>query len=122
MSLFALGVIDPILVDRFTGFDQPSFVEKVQLLSDGLSANGPHEVLQSSGIPARTAQITGMLTAGDCSLIRDYDLTKEVVVFLDGNGNPYNVRVLELTTEDFTDWWTFTATLYCIDANIAPGS
>ncbi len=121
-GLFALGSIDPLLVDAggFSGFDLPGYIQSVRLLSDG--SLGPHEVLQSSGVPARTAPISGTLTAADGAFFRRYDQSKEVVTFWDGNGNPYNVRVLELATKDYVDWWTFTATLYCIDDLTAPGS
>jgi hypothetical protein len=123
MGLFALGSIDPLLVDAdgFSGFDLPSYIQAVRLLSDG-SSLGPHEVLQSSGVPARQATITGVLTAADCLFLRRYDQSKEIVTFYDGNGNPYDVRVLALTTKDYTDWWTFSATLYCVDEIEAPGS
>lgn len=120
MTLFALGVIDPLLVVDFSGFDIPNYVQPVRILSDG--SLGPHEVLQSSGVPARTAQITGMLDASDCAQLRAYDQTKESVTFYDGSMNPYTVRVLDLATKDYVEWWTFTATLYCIDDFVAPGS
>ena len=110
MSLFALGTIDPLYVDRFSGFDLPAFVQRVRLLSDG--GVGPDEVLQSSGLPMRTATITGsVFETADLAFLRGYDLTKESITFTDANGNATTVRVLELTVDDFADWWTYAATL-----------
>ena len=120
MTLFALGTIDPLLVQRFDGFDLPSFVERVRLISDESPA--PHEVLQSSGVPARTASLTGVLREADVVTLRGYDETKEVVVFRDGSGNETEVRVLELSTSDFVEWWTFSALLYPVGETVAPGS
>lgn len=122
MSLFALGSIDPLLVDAggFSGFDIPDYLQVTRILSDG--SLGPHEVIQSSGVPARQAQISGTLTAEDCLFIRRYDQSKEIISFYDGNDNVYNVRVLQLDTKDYTGWWTFSATLYCIDDFTTPGS
>lgn len=120
MSLFALGSIDPLLVTNFSGFDVAPVVQPVRLLSDG--GLGPHEVLQSSGIPADTAQLTGTLTEDDCVFLRRYHRSLEVVTFTDGNGIAYNVRVTDLATEDHVHWWTFTASLYLTDDNEAPGS
>lgn len=113
MSMFALGTIDPLLVATFSGFDRPGFVSRVRLLGDGTT--GPHEVIQGSGIPFRTATITGTLVETlDLAALRGYDLSKEEVGFTDSNGNATTVRVIDLTTDDFKDYWTFTATL--IDA------
>lgn len=124
MTLYALGDIDPILIEAggFSGFDLPSFVTPVRVLSDGTTP-GPDEVLQSTGVPSRRAVIKGTLTSStDCDQLRAYDQTKEVVVFTDGNGNTTNVRVLELTTDDYNDWWTFVAELYMVDPTEPPGS
>lgn len=111
-SLFALGAIDPLLVEGFDGFNKPGFVERVRLLRGSSDDNGPHEVIQSSGVPFPTATITGTLTeSADCAAFRDYDLTKALVTFTDGNANTYSVRVLDLSIRDETDWWTFTATI-----------
>lgn len=121
MSLFSLGDIDPLLVSRFSGFDRDSFVQRVRLLSDG--ATGPHELLQSSSVPARTAVITGTLTeSADCDTFRGYHLSSEELTFTDGNDISYSVRVLELAIEDLTHWWTFSATLYCTDPDTVLGS
>lgn len=118
--LFALGSIDPLLLTRFEGFDLPAYVERVRLISDVSEA--PNEVLQSSGIPARSATISGVLTTSDCDVIRGYDESKEVVVFRDGSGNETEVRILELSTSDFVEWWTFTALLYPVGETTPPGS
>ncbi len=121
MSLFALGTIDPLLVSGYDGFDRPSFVSPVRLLSDG--DLGPHEVLQSSGVPARTARVTGTLTeTDDCDTLRGYHRDVTGVTFTDGNGVDYGVRVIDLSISDFTHWWTFSATLYCTDPDVALGS
>lgn len=113
-SLFTLGDIDPLLVEPggFQGFDTPSFVERVRLLRGSASDFGPNEVIQSSGVPYPTATISGTLTeSADCATFRAYDLTKEEVLFTDGNANVYTVRVLDLAIKDETDWWTFSATI-----------
>jgi len=119
-QLFSLGAIDPLYVGRFTGFDYPSFVEGVRLISDG--SDGPHEVIQGSGIPFRRASVTGHATSDDCDLLRSYDLSKETLNFIDGNGNETQVRVLELTTDDFVHWWSFAMTLVAVSDTVAPGS
>lgn len=118
--LFALGDIDPILVGRYSGFDLPEYTSLTRLLSDGLS-DGPHEVLQSSGIPYRQAVITATLTEPeDVASLRAYHLSKEAVLFIDGNGDETTVRVLELSTDDFTGWVTATCTLLALTDTAQP--
>jgi hypothetical protein len=121
VSLFSLGTIDPLLVDSYDGFAKPTFVQRVRLLSSG--GDGPHEVIQSSGIPFPTAVIAGTLTeSADCAALRDYDLSKELVTFTDGAGATYSVRVLELSIRDETDYWTFGATLIDTATIVVGGS
>lgn len=121
MSLFTLGTIIPLLVDRFDGFDRGAFVQQVRLLSDG--DDGPHEVLQSSGVPGRTANMTGLLqTAEEVETMRAYHRYVAPVTLTDGNGVSYSVRVLEASIEDMTHWWTFSALLYCTDLDSTLGS
>lgn len=123
MGKFSIGAIPWLLVTRegFQGFDRPPFVSRTRLLGDG--GTGPHEILQSSGVPARTAEVNGYLTEeADLDLLREYDLTKEPVAFTDGKGETTIVRVLDLTTSDYTDWWSFAATLVALgDGLIAVG-
>lgn len=117
--MFAIGDIDPLLVQRFSGFDTPTNVTVRSLLSGG--GAGPHQILQSSGVPFRRAAITGILTEEDDVVIfRSYDLAAEQVEFRDGRGTTYSVWVLSLTIEDDTDWWSFSAEL--IDIGEAAGS
>jgi len=108
--MFALGSVDPLLVETFSGFDVPSFKQLVRLLDDG--ASSLNEVIQS-GAPGRgQAQLTGTITtAADVATLRGYYRDSTAVDFTDGNGNTTEVILLEFAAEDFTDWWTFTATL-----------
>lgn len=119
--MFTLGAIDPFYVEKFGGFNRPRFVSVVNLLGDG--GAGPDQVLQSSGIPMRQATVTGWLTKqDDVDTIRGYDDSKEVVAFVDGNGNSTMVVLLELDTIDLTDRWTFTMTLIATGDTTPPGS
>jgi hypothetical protein len=54
--------------------------------------------------------------------IRGYRLSSEEVDFTDGNGNVTPVVVFDLSTDDFTDWWTFAATLVAVGPTVPPGS
>lgn len=115
MSTFALGTIDPLLVEDFDGFDVPSFKQLVPILSDGTSTQ--NDVVQS-GAPGRgRASLTGVLHAADLATVRGYYTASTSVTFRDGNGNEREVIVLEFAAQDFTDWATFTATL--VDVTVA---
>lgn len=118
-QLFSLGDINPLLVERFTGFDLPGFVDRVRILGD--ATYGPHEILQGSGVPFPTATLTGVLTdEADCTLLRAYDLTKTEVMLTDGGGHVKNVRVFDLGIDDFVDYWRFTVTLISEDTIVTP--
>lgn len=120
--MFALGTVDPLLVDKFSGFDLPPRAQLVTLISDGVSP-GPDQVVQSSGTPFRTATITGTITeAVDLATLRGYDVTIEEITFVDGSGNETPVRIVGLQVEDLTDWWTFGATIIATGDTVPPGS
>jgi len=107
---FAIGAVNPFFVETFSGFDRDAFAQRVRLLGDG--GTGPNEVLQSSGIPFLSASITAFVSeATDLALLLSYDLSKAEVPFSDGRGWVTPVRILDLSVEDLTDWWTIGATL-----------
>ena len=115
MGFFALGTIDPLLVDRFDGFDLPGRAKSISILPDGTGAT-TDEVIQSAGTPFRRATITGTITeADDLGAFREYDELMTPITFRDGNGNEDVVMVLELHTSDRTELWTFSATLILSD-------
>lgn len=110
--MFLLGAIDPLLVGvgGYEGFDLPSFASLTSLLSDGVSTR--NQVIQSGSEPLRAATISGTLvSSADVAQFREYNRTKEAIAFVDGNGVTWTVRVMDLHTVDFVDWWTFTASL-----------
>lgn len=118
-TLFALGQLDPLLVSRFSGFDTDQFIAQVRLLGDG--SFGPHEVLQSSGIPAPTAQLAGIVqSTGDRDTLRRYQLSGTELVFRDGNGDETDVRVLSLAIDDYVDWFQFSLTMVSTQPNSTP--
>lgn len=108
--MFALGSIDPLLVETFSGFDRPNTGQLVTLLSDGSASIDT--VLQQGARAARQASLTGTITEqADLDALLGYYDSRETVLFIDGRGAGVNVRVFELAHEDFTHWWTFAVTL-----------
>lgn len=108
--MFALGDIDPLLVSRFEGFNQPQTATLATLLSDGTSVRD--QVLQQGSTALLQADVSGTLQSiDDLTVLRGYNATKESVAFTDGRGDVTIVRVFDLRVTDYTDWWTFAATL-----------
>lgn len=103
--LFALGTIDPLLVqDGLVGFNRAQTGSRIAVLSTGGSELD--EVLQQGYSPLSEASFTAILTSeADLLALQGYYATGEPVQFTDGNGNATDVRVWELATTDFTGWW-----------------
>jgi len=114
--MFAIGTVDPLLVDNFSGFDRPQYRSLIKLLDDGTSLQ--NEIVQEGSAPRGQAQLTGTITSSaDVATLRGYYHAATTVPFTDGNGNATDVIVFEFAVQDFTDWWEFTATL--IEATVA---
>jgi hypothetical protein len=108
--MFSIGSVSFLAVMSFAGFDRPQTATLVTLIGDGVSTRD--QVLQQGATPFLQATVSGVLTeSADVAALRGYYASKETVSFTDGNGNTTDVRVLEFSATDLTDWWEFDMTL-----------
>lgn len=111
----SLGAIDPIIVNRWSGFDQPETARVTPLLGDGTSTTG-NAVIQQTALGYPVANVSGVITdSSDLDLLRGYADNKDTVTFSHG-ADGWAVIVFNLHTErvlvsgDAT--WTFSCTLH----------
>lgn len=111
MALAKLGAVDPFYLDTTAGWDLPSFVQLVPLLSDGSSTG--NQVMQSGSTPLRQNSIKGtVLDAADMVLLRGYNASKEAIEFLDPGDEDLMVRILDFSAAATDDEsWSIQATL-----------
>lgn len=97
LGLLALGAVDPILDDSWSGWDYANNAQRVALLSDGTGAG--NEVLQQSGLGYRTAQLKCFAEEADALVLRGYYEARTLVTFTDYDGSSCSVRVFDFTRQ-----------------------
>jgi hypothetical protein len=105
-----LGAVE-LPVQRFSGWNYPSFGTLVKVLSDGTSQG--NEVLQTGGSPRRRAVLSGLMTdAGDVDTLHGYNLSKEILEVSETGGEELDACVLDFQAERTRPWlWSYTLTL-----------
>lgn len=94
---YAIGSLDPLPVRTFSGFDYKGVYTRQRLLSDGTSAD-KNEVIQSSGLPGREAQVAGPIRShDDLATLRGYYEAASVVAFITPDAVSRNVLIVDFS-------------------------
>lgn len=109
LGLLALGAVDPILDDSWTGWDYANNAVRVALLSDGTGAG--NEVLQQSGLGNRQAQLKCFAEDADALLLRGYYEGRDLITFTDYDGSTCSVRIFDFARQLKGPVWEVTMTL-----------
>lgn len=113
MSLpFSITGVGSLLVDDdgYDGFDRPPFATMTSILSNGTSSGD--QLIQSGSLPRRQAGLTGTsYLSADIATLRGYSDSKEVVTFTDGDGDTFDVVVMEFSAKAHTGCWDWTMLL-----------